>query len=66
MKILLNGNEHLAEDGLSITGLLISLQLADKRVAVEINQAIVPRSRHDTTVLQPLDKVEIIHAIGGG
>jgi sulfur carrier protein len=33
---------------------------------VEVNQAIVPRSQHDTHALRHGDKVEIVHAIGGG
>ena len=40
--------------------------LAEKRVAVEVNLEIVPRSRHATRVLGEGDRVEIVHAIGGG
>ena len=40
--------------------------LAGRRVAVEVNGAIVPRSRHGEHVLEPGDRVEIVHALGGG
>ena len=40
--------------------------LAERRVAVEVNQVIVPRSRHEAHALSAGDRVEIVHAIGGG
>ncbi len=50
----------------SISGLLSELELADKRVAVELNRAIVSRSSYDSTVLASGDTLEIIHFVGGG
>ena len=44
----------------------LSTGLAGKRVAVEVNLEIVPRSQHATRVLREGDRVEIVHAIGGG
>jgi sulfur carrier protein len=66
ISIYVNGKEESVEDGLSVTGLLARLGFADKRVAVELNREIVPRSRHSETRLQAGDRVEIVQAIGGG
>ncbi|MCK9282978.1 MAG: sulfur carrier protein ThiS [Rhodocyclaceae bacterium] len=51
---------------MSIAALLVSLQLQGKRVAVECNGEIVPRSRHGETPLNDGDRLEIVVAVGGG
>jgi sulfur carrier protein len=66
MKILLNGQEKRLEASITISALLREMELADKRVAVEVNQEIVPRSRHGEYQLVDNDRVEIVRAIGGG
>ena len=66
MKILLNGQEKRLEASITISALLQEMELADKRVAVEVNQEIVPRSRHGEHLLKDNDRVEIVRAIGGG
>ena len=66
ISIHVNGREESIEAGLSVTSLLDRLGLAGKRVAVELNREIVPRSQHVDTRLQAGDKIEIVHAIGGG
>ena len=66
MKILLNGQEKRLEAATTIAVLLQEMALADKRVAVEVNQEIVPRSRHGEYQLMDNDRVEIVRAIGGG
>ena len=66
MNILLNGTPHECADGTTVTVLLAGNGYADRRVAVEINREIVPRSAHATTTLNPGDQVEIVHAMGGG
>ena len=50
----------------SVAALLDARGLAGKRVAVERNGAIVPRSRHATTTLVDGDRLEIVVAVGGG
>jgi len=65
-QILLNGEPREAADGLTIAALLGELDLAGKRLAVEVNEDVVPRSEHARHVLAPGDRVEIVHAIGGG
>jgi sulfur carrier protein len=66
MNIILNGEPvDIAADS-TVSALLLAQGLADRRVAVEVNAQIVPRSRHPDHVLQPGDRVEIVHALGGG
>ncbi len=66
MRIQLNGEPFELPDGESVAGLIERLQLAGRRVAVELNLDIVPRSQHPTTALREGDRVEVVHAIGGG
>lgn len=66
MHIQLNGEVLELPDGLSVADLLARLQLGERRVAVELNLDIVPRSQHATTLLQEGDRLEVVHAIGGG
>ena len=64
--IILNGNNKQLEKNTSIIQLLKSLDLYEKRLAVELNQQIVPRSNFADTLLNEQDQVEIVQAIGGG
>jgi sulfur carrier protein len=66
MQIKLNGQPRDCAAALTITQLLDEAGYAGRRVAVEVNQEIVPRSSHATHTLADGDKVEIVHAIGGG
>jgi sulfur carrier protein len=66
MNILLNGTAQVLREEADVAELLKVAGLADKRVAVEVNLEIVPRSQHATRVLREGDRVEIVHAIGGG
>jgi sulfur carrier protein len=66
MDILLNGERRTLRAQLTVAALLDELGLAGKRVAVEVNRDIVPRGEHATRQLRDGDRVEIIHAIGGG
>jgi sulfur carrier protein len=66
MHITLNGRPHDCGDNLTVIQLLHEAGYAGRRVAVEVNQEIVPRSQHESYALREGDKVEIVHAIGGG
>ena len=66
MHIQLNGEAYALSETLSVAGLIEHLQLAGRRVAVELNFEIVPRSLYETTLLKEGDTLEIVHAIGGG
>jgi sulfur carrier protein len=66
MNIQLNGEPKLLDAPCSVTDLLSGLSLADKRVAVEINGEIVPRSQQASRLLEADDHVEVVVAVGGG
>ncbi len=66
MQVTINGEARQLQAAASLRQMLEALQLGDKRVAVELNGAIVPRSRHDSVALADGDEVLIVQAIGGG
>ena len=66
MRIHLNGEARDIQEGLSIADLLVQLDLTGRRVAVELNLDIVPRSQHAETRPRDGDRLEVVHAIGGG
>ena len=66
MRIQLNGESYELPDGETVAALLTRLDLAGRRIAVELNLDIVPRSQHAVTTLAEGDQVEVVHAIGGG
>ena len=65
MKIIVNGDRRTVPDQCTIADLLQKLDISG-RLAVEVNEEIVPRSRFVAYSLQSNDRVEIVHAIGGG
>lgn len=66
MEIVLNGEPRSLADSLSILELLQAEGLGDRRVAVEVNGEIVPRGQHGEHALKQGDRIEIVHALGGG
>lgn len=66
MDIRLNGQTRQLPDTHTLQDLLEAEGLATRRVAIEVNGEIIPRSRHAQHALQEGDAVEIVHALGGG
>jgi sulfur carrier protein len=66
MDITLNGEKSRIEAGTTAADLIVQLGLTGKRLALEINQDIIRRSEYPQYTLQANDKVEVVHAIGGG
>jgi sulfur carrier protein len=66
IQVTVNGAAHRLEQPLQISGLLEKLELVGKKVAVERNGEIVPRSAHANTLLADGDRLEIVVAVGGG
>jgi sulfur carrier protein len=66
MDILLNGEPRQLAAPTTLADLLRVEGLAERRVAVEVNGAIVPRAVHGSLQLASGDRVEIVHALGGG
>lgn len=66
MHITVNGAARSLPPAATLGELIEQLQLGTQRIAVEVNGAIVPRSRHAQHALQDGDAVLIVQAIGGG
>lgn len=66
MDLNINGEARQIPDGLTVTTLVAHLGMKTDRVAVELNQQIVPRNNWDATMLKAGDKLEIVHFVGGG
>ncbi|WP_376088727.1 sulfur carrier protein ThiS [Roseomonas sp. CCTCC AB2023176] len=66
VRITLNGEAREFPAGSSVTDLLAAIGLDGRKVAVERNEEIVPRSAYGTTALAAGDAIEIVHFIGGG
>jgi len=66
MKIIINGVEKNYTSDLTLETLLIELGHANKKVAVEVNEEIIPRSELKNKLVVDGDKIEIINAVGGG
>lgn len=62
----INGDARSFDQAMTCKQLLEKLELAGKRVAIERNGEIVPRSRHDAEMVNDGDKLEIVVAVGGG
>lgn len=66
MDIILNGESRALPGPCTVLALLEASDLAGRKVAVEVNGAIVPRSLHAEHALKDGDRIEIVHALGGG
>ena len=66
MKLWVNGEEKSLEAVADIAGLVAVLGLDGRKVAVERNLQIVPRSTYGSTPVLDGDRIEIVHFIGGG
>jgi sulfur carrier protein len=66
MQIYINGKQTQIPEQSNMAMLIDVLDLSGQRVAVEVNEELVPRSGFSDYRLQENDKVEIIHAVGGG
>ncbi|MBM3350239.1 MAG: sulfur carrier protein ThiS [Betaproteobacteria bacterium] len=67
MQLTINGKfRDFQESSLSVAELVNVLTLTGKRIAIELNGEIVPRSQFETIQLMDGDKLEIVGAVGGG
>lgn len=66
MNIQLNGETRRLADIRTVADLVADLGLDGRRLAVEHNGEIVPRGERERRELAEGDRVEIVHAIGGG
>jgi len=66
IRVTLNGQTEELGEAITIAALIEDRSLTGKRLAVERNGEIVPRSRHDETRIEDGDRLEIVVAVGGG
>lgn len=66
MQIIVNGEPQTISTGVSVADLVAGWELAPQRLAIEHNLLILARSRWADTPLQPGDRLEIVHFVGGG
>lgn len=66
MEIIVNGEQRQVPDTYTAAQLVEAMGLAGQRVAMEVNMEIVPRSTYDNHLLQAGDRIEVVHAVGGG
>ena len=66
MQIVLNGKPHSLDQSKTLSELINELGLTGKRIAVEHNLNIIPRSQLNEVVIAENDRIEIVAAIGGG
>ncbi len=65
-KIQLNGKKITVKSSISLFELLLKYKLSNKRVAIEHNGIIIPKTKYKTIFIKNNDKIEIVHFIGGG
>ncbi|WP_432474599.1 sulfur carrier protein ThiS [Amphritea sp. HPY] len=66
IRLTVNGEKMQLITADNLQQLLETLRMSEKRIAVEVNQEIIPRSQHAVTRLREGDRVEIVRAVGGG
>jgi sulfur carrier protein len=66
IQVTVNGRAHRLEQPLDVSSLLKKLELAGRKIAVERNGEIVPKSAHPHTLVADGDRLEIVVAVGGG
>ena len=66
MEINVNGESREVPEGYTAARLVSDMQLEGRRIAMEVNLEIVPRSTYANHSLQPGDRIDIVHAVGGG
>lgn len=66
VQIIVNGEEKIFEEGVTIFKLLNELNVKPQGIAVELNLEISPKGKYGETVLKNGDKIEIVRMVGGG
>jgi sulfur carrier protein len=66
ISLLVNGDKCQLEAGSNLEQLIVKLGFAEKKIAVELNEQIIPKRLYRETLLQENDSLEVVQAIGGG
>ena len=66
MQLTINGKKREIRESKTLADLVKELGIQSPNFAMALNQQVVPRSKYDSTSINENDKVEIVHAVGGG
>lgn len=66
MQLTINGEDRAVENAANVAALVAALGLDARKVAVELNLEIVPKSLYAQTALSDGDRIEIVQFVGGG
>ena len=66
MQLTINGEKRVIKESKNLADLIKELDIKAPNFAMALNQQVVPRSKYDSTGIKENDKVEIVHAVGGG
>ena len=66
MIVVVNGHPRQVRDGTTVADLLAELELPRRGIAVEVNEAIIPRTGHAQLTLHDGDHLEVVSLVGGG
>ena len=66
MKLNINGEKREIKESKNLADLIKELDIKAPNFAMALNQQVVPRSKYDSTSIKENDKIEIVHAVGGG
>jgi sulfur carrier protein len=66
MHVQVNGEPREVPAGTTVADLVADIAASGQRFAVEVNEELVPRSTHADRLLAEGDRIEVVHAIGGG
>ena len=66
MQLTINGEKRVIKKSKNLADLIKELNIKAPNFAMALNQQVVPRSKYDSTSIKENDKVEIVHAVGGG
>ena len=66
MELTINGDIREIKESQNLADLVKELDIQAPNFAIALNQQVVPRSKYDSTAIKDNDKVEIVHAVGGG
>jgi thiamine biosynthesis protein ThiS len=66
VELTINGDKREIKESQNLADLVKELDIQAPNFAIALNQQVVPRSKYDSTAIKDNDKVEIVHAVGGG
>jgi thiamine biosynthesis protein ThiS len=66
VELTINGDKREVKASQNLADLIKELDIQAPNFAIALNQQVVPRSKYDSTAIKDNDKVEIVHAVGGG